>query len=451
MLLRKVRRISRVSPAQIIIIGFLLLILFGTALLMLPFATKGEGSAPFLEAFFTATSATCVTGLIVQDTFSYWSLFGQLVILLLIQTGGMGVVTVAVALFTFSGRKIGLKQRWIMQESISAPQMGGIIRLTGFILRTTLVIESVGALLLFLRFCPVMSLPDAIWYAVFHSISAFCNAGFDLMGYEEPFSSLTGYVFDPLMNVVVMALITLGSIGFLTWHDVSQHGTRFRRYRQQSKMVICGTTALAAFSLLFFGLYEFSQPQWQMYSPFERLQVSVFQAVSHRTAGFNTIPVEELSQPGKLVTMLLMLIGSSPASTAGGFKLTTLMVLLLSVRAVFLRRDGIHCFDRRIPDDILCSAAAIFMLYPTLFLSSGVLICCVEDLPMLDSLFQAASALGTAGLSIVRISEMSVVSQLTMIFLMFFGRVGGLTMIYAAYNSGRGGVSRYPMEPVTVG
>ena len=227
-------RRGQISPARVIILGFLLLIFGGTLLLMLPWSTRTPGGANFLDALFTSTSATCVTGLVVHDTVGYWSGFGQAVILLLIQIGGMGVVTVAVALFIFSGRRIGLKERWVMQESISAPQVGGIIRMTGFILRTALIIEGVGALLLALRFCPQFGLWKGIWYGVFHGVSAFCNAGFDLMGSEVPYSSLTAYGADPLVCVTVALLIIVGGIGFSTWQDIAGNGCRLRQYRQKA-------------------------------------------------------------------------------------------------------------------------------------------------------------------------------------------------------------------------
>ena len=212
---------DRVTPAHVIIIGFLLLIFAGTALLMLPFATKGPGSASFADALFTATSATCVTGLVIHDTAQYWSGFGQAVILLLIQTGGMGVVTMALAIAMFTGQKIGLKQRWVMQESIAAPQVGGIVRMTGFILRATVLMEGVGAALLALRFCPEMGFLKGLWNAVFHAVSAFCNAGFDLMGEGgAPFVSLSAYTGDVIVNFVIAGLIVAGGIGFLTWSDL---------------------------------------------------------------------------------------------------------------------------------------------------------------------------------------------------------------------------------------
>ena len=441
---------ERVTPAQIIITGFLLLILSGALLLMLPFATREPGSASFVDALFTATSATCVTGLILHDTVQYWTPFGQAVILLLIQVGGMGVVTMAVAIFMFSGKKIGLKQRWVMQESIAAPQVGGIVRMTGFILKTALAIEGVGAALLAIRFCPQMGFFKGLWYAVFHSVSAFCNAGFDLMGEETAYSSLTAYVGDPLVSLTIAGLIVVGGLGFLTWQDIFQHHRHLRAYRLQSKLILVTTAGLLLGGLLFFGLYEFRLPQWEGLSAGEKVLAAAFQSATPRTAGFNTVDLTALSAPSQLLTILLMLTGGSPGSTAGGFKTTTLAVLLLSAFAVFRRRSSAHCFGRRLAEPALRNASAIFLMYLVLFLTGGIVICCLEGIPMMAALFEAASAVGTVGLSLGVTPELGTVSRLILIFLMYIGRVGGLTMIYAVTS---GGVSyaQYPQEQVNVG
>ena len=439
------------SPARVIIFGFLLLILLGTALLMLPFSTRVWGGAPFFDALFTAASATCVTGLVVHDTASYWSGFGQLVILLLIQVGGMGVVTMAVAISIFSGRRIGLKQRWVMQESISAPQVGGIVRMTDFILKTAFTIEGIGAVILALRFCPRFGLWKGLWYAVFHAVSAFCNAGFDLMGEGAPYASLTGYVGDPAVNIPVVLLIVIGGLGFMTWQDIAVHRLRFQEYRLQSKLILVTTAGLLLFSFLFFWLYEFRLPQWAGLSVGEKALAALFQSVTPRTAGFNTVELARMSQPGQLMTILLMLTGGSPGSTAGGFKTTTFAVLLLSAAAVFRRQRSARCFGRRIQDPALQNACAIFWLYVSLFLAGGILICCVDRVPLMDTLFEAASAIGTVGLSLGGTARFSLFSRMVLVFLMYFGRVGGLTMIYA-FAAGNGtSVAQFPQEPVTVG
>ena len=442
---------GQISPARVILCGFLLLILLGTALLMLPFSTREWGGAAFSDALFTATSATCVTGLVLHDTASYWSGFGQLVILLLIQVGGMGVVTMAVAVFMFSGKRIGLKQRWVMQESIAAPQMGGIVRQTRFILKTAFAIEGAGAAALALRFCSEFGLRQGLWYAVFHAVSAFCNAGFDLMGGKAPFSSLTGYTGDPIVNLTIMLLIVVGGLGFLTWQDMAVHRFRFREYRLQSKLILTSTAALLLMGFLCFLLYEFRLPQWAGMTRGEKVLAAMFQSVTPRTAGFNTVELARMSEPGQLLTILLMLTGGSPGSTAGGFKTTTLAVLLLSAAAVFRRRREARCFGRRVQDGVLQNACAIFMLYALLFLAGGILICAIDHVPLMDALFEAASAIGTVGLSLGGTARFSLASRMILIFLMYFGRVGGLTLIYAVVAGSGTSASQFPQEQVTVG
>ena len=446
------RRKNHMAPARIILIGFALLILAGALLLTLPISTRDGQGAAFFDALFTATSATCVTGLVVQDTALYWSGFGQAVILMLIQIGGMGVVTAAAAISMLAGRRIGLKERWVMQESISAPQVGGIVRRTRFILAVTLVLEGTGTLLLALRFCPEMGLFRGLWYAVFHAVSSFCNAGFDLMGAAgTPFVSLTGYAGDPLVNFTVMGLIVLGGIGFLTWGDVREHKWHLRAYCLQSKLVLAVTAALILLPALFFLLYELRLPQWQTLTLGEKVQGALFQAVTPRTAGYNTLDLSQLSEPSRLLITLLMLVGGSPGSTAGGFKVTTLAVFVLAARAVFRRRADLQCFGRRLPTETLRSAAAVLMMYLGLFLLGGMAICCVEDISLEAALFETASALGTVGLTLGVTPGLGGVSRLILIFLKYFGGVGVLTLIYAVLPDSGAAPAQLPQERVTVG
>ena len=292
-----VLKARRLTPARIIIFGFLALILFGALLLTLPVSTRDGLGASFEDALFTATSATCVTGLVVQDTYTYWSPFGQAVVLALIQIGGMGVVTMALAIFTITGRRIGLKQRVVMQETVSAPHVGGMVRLVGFIVRGTLLVEGAGAVVLALRFCPQFGFGKGLWFAVFHSVSAFCNAGFDLMGESGAFSSLVHYSADPLVNIAIMALITIGGIGFFVWDDLLQNGLHFRRYRLQTKLVLVTSGLLIVLPAAYLYFVEFSHPQWAGLSAGERVLAALFQSVTTRTAGFNTIDQTALSGP----------------------------------------------------------------------------------------------------------------------------------------------------------
>lgn len=442
---------KRLSSSQIIMLGFMGVIALGTVLLMLPPARAGAGSASFLDALFTATSATCVTGLITQDTATYWSAFGQTVILGLIQIGGLGVVTVAVFITKLSGRKIGLMQRSTMQEAIAAPQMGGIIRMTGFILKMVVVIEGIGALALLPVMIPEFGIGRGIWYAVFHSISSFCNAGFDLMGIKEPYSSLTSYTGSALINGIVMLLIVVGGIGFLTWDDVKRNRLHLRRYRMQSKVVLTVTAILIVLPALYFYVQEFSMPAWADMTTGEKVFASFFQSITTRTAGYNTVDLTKLTQSGQMIMILLMLVGGSPGSTAGGMKVTTFAVLFATAIAVFRRRPNAHIFGRRIPNDTAHYAATVLILYLSLFLAGGIFIGCAENIPIVPALFEAASAIATVGVTLGITPDLCVASKIVLIILMFLGRVGGMTIVYAALSTKHPYVSEFPQEKIMVG
>lgn len=436
----------RLTTFQIIAFGFIALILVGTGLLMLPVSSAAPGGASFPDCLFTATSAVCVTGLVVRDTGTYWSPFGQAVILLLIQVGGMGVVTAAITLSFISGRKIGLMQRSVMQEAIAAPQVGGIVRLTRFIVLTALCIETAGALLLMPSFIQAFGAGKGIWYSFFHSISAFCNAGFDLMGIRGAFSSMTSFEQNVPVNIVLILLITVGGIGFLVWNDVKEHRHHFKQYRLQSKLVLLTSLVLVAVPFLWIFFFELTETP-----ALQRVLPSLFQSVTLRTAGFNTIDLNEISGGGQAVMILWMLIGGSPGSTAGGMKTTTVAVLLLTTITVFRRRDDVECYGRRIGEDVVRNAVAILVMYFLLFVFSGVFISHIEKLPLLTCLFETASAVGTVGVTLGITSQLGLVSRGILVVLMFLGRVGGLTLIYAAQTVHASARSTRPLEKVTVG
>lgn len=431
---------------QVIILGFFSVILMGSLLLMLPFATRDGQGASFSDGLFTATSAVCVTGLVVHDTATYWSEFGQTIILTLIQIGGMGVVTIAVAIAVASGRKIGLMQRSTMQEAISAHQVGGIVRLTKFILKTSIFIELAGAAILAPVFCKDFGIFKGLWYSLFHSISAFCNAGFDLIGVREPYSSLTSYAENPIVNFTIMALIVTGGLGFVTWADIKKNKLHFRKYNMQSKVILTVTAILLTVPAVYFFFCEFSGLPLG-----ERFLSSLFQSVTPRTAGFNTADLTLLSETGLMLMIALMLIGGSPGSTAGGMKTTTIAVLFSSALSVFRKQDSAHFFKRRIPDGAIKNAATILLMYMTLFLGGGMIISYIEDVPLVSALFETSSAIGTVGLSLGLTPTLGTVSRIILISLMFFGRVGGLTLIFAALSERNTFGSRYPQEKITVG
>ena len=433
------------SPFQLIILGFAGVILFGAVLLALPFSSASGDATPFGEALFTATSAACVTGLVVHDTATYWSAFGQAVILVLIQIGGLGVVTVASSLTVLAGKKVSLRQRSTMQEAMSTHKIGGVVKFTGFVVKCTFAVELIGAAALAPVFISKFG-ASGIWKAVFHSVSAFCNAGFDLMGTKGgEYASLTSFSDNWYINSVIMILIVVGGIGFLTWRDVADHKFRIKKYSMQSKVVLVTSALLIILPALYFFFGEYSS-----LPAGERAASSLFQSVTTRTAGFNTADLTTLGGAGRVFMIVLMLIGGSPGSTAGGMKTTTFAVLLSSSFAVFRRRSDSQFFGRRISTEVVKNASAVFMMYITLFLAGGAVISVTEGIPIGKCLFETASAVGTVGLTLVNTPALGALSRAVLIALMFLGRVGALTMVYAALSGARV-PSRCPLEDITVG
>lgn len=437
---------NRFTSFQIIILGFIAVILIGALLLMLPVSSKAGIITPFNEALFTSTSAVCVTGLVVQDTATYWSWFGQGIILVLIQIGGLGVITIAVSFALLSGRKISLKQRSVMQEAISAPKVGGIVRLTGFVLKGTFLLEFTAAFIMMPVFVKDFG-AKGIWMAIFHSISAFCNAGFDLMGTENvKYASLTSYISHPLINITIMLLIIIGGIGFLTWEDILKNKYRIKSYRMQTKVILTTSLLLILFPAFFFFFRDFADMPMK-----ERIFSSLFQAVTPRTAGFNTVDLTTMTEDGLGIVIALMLVGGSPGSTAGGMKTTTLAVLIANTLACFRRKEDAQMFGRRIENSTVKNAATIFMMYIVFFFGGAIVISAVEDLSFSTCLFETASAIGTVGLTLGITPGLGVISQIILMILMFLGRVGGLTLIYAALSGSGKKISKLPQEKMTVG
>ena len=437
---------NRFTSFQIIIGGFIAVILIGALLLMLPVSSKAGIITPFNEALFTSTSAVCVTGLVVQDTATYWSWFGQGIILVLIQIGGLGVITIAVSFALLSGRKISLMQRSVMQEAISAPKVGGIVRLTGFVLKGTFLVEFTASIIMMPVFVKDFG-AKGIWMAIFHSISAFCNAGFDLMGTENAkYASLTSYISHPLINITIMLLIIIGGIGFLTWEDILKNKYRIKSYRMQTKVILTTSFLLILFPAFFFFFRDFADMPMQ-----ERIFSSLFQAVTPRTAGFNTADLTMMTKDGLGIVIVLMLVGGSPGSTAGGMKTTTLAVLIANTLACFRRKEDAQMVGRRIETSTIKNAATIFMMSIVLFFGGAIVISTVEDLSFSTCLFETASAIGTVGLTLGITPELGVISQTILMILMFLGRVGGLTLIYAALSGSGKKISKLPQEKMTVG
>ena len=447
------QRKIRLTPVRLLVLGYLAIILIGTILLILPPASKMDGGAPFMEALFTAVSASCVTGLILHDTYLYWSTFGQIVILVLIQMGGIGFMTVVFAFWKLGRKKIGLKERVFMQESVNAPAVGGMMRLTMTILIGTILFEVLGAILLCFRFIPDFGWGKGIWIAVFTSISAFCNAGFDLMGANNvEFASLTAYSGDPIVCLVVPFLIIVGGLGFFVWEDLKENRFHFRRYALHTKVVLVTTTLLILIPTLLFILAESDLP-WQ-----ERIFSSFFTAVSPRTAGFNVLP---LSGPGAVknvvifTTIALMFVGGSSGSTAGGIKTNTFAVLFLSLLSLLRGKHSVECFGRRIDEENIKNASQFVTLYLLLASLGVILICLFEQnnsaVSSLSSVvFEVFSAIGTVGLTLGITPFLSIGSEIDLTILMYLGRVGCLTFMLSL-RSLNAPTTTLPMEKVRIG
>lgn len=437
---------------KIILYGYLGIILLGTLILLLPVSSRPGVTTSFTDSLFTATSATCVTGLVRFDTFTHWSLFGQTVILILIQIGGLGFMSIALMILMLAGKKISLSQRSLMQDSISAPELGGIVRLVRFILVGTFIIEGIGALLLSFYYIPNFGLASGIYMSVFHSISAFCNGGFDLMGgVSGECSSMTSLESNAYINIVLMILIILGGLGFFVWQDLVSKKFRISKFSLQTKVVLCMSFVLVFGGALVLLLLEYNSPLYEGYSLSTKLLSCFFQSVSARTAGMNTCDMTKMSEPGLAVMIFLMLIGGSTGSTAGGLKTTTLFVLLASVHCTFKRRKNIEIFGRRLDENLTKTASCIFVSYLSIILISTIIISAIEGLPLLTVLFECTSALATVGISLGITGGLGMVSKIIIIILMICGRVGSVTILLAFSPDKSDTTSRLPMEKLQIG
>lgn len=439
-----------VSQTQFIAYGFFCIIITGTLLLMLPFASRDGQSEPFLNCLFTATSASCVTGLVVADTWSQWSLFGQLVILTMIQIGGLGFITVGVFISIVLRRKIGLKERGLMMESVNTLQIGGVVRLAKKIIIGTCIFEGTGAVLLAIRFIPQFGFFRGLFYGIFHSISAFCNAGFDLMGGQTPYSSFVAYYDDWLVNLVIMSLIIIGGIGFIVWDDLSRNKLHFRKYMLQTKIVLVTTAILVFGGGLLFYLLERNHLLVGMNTS-GKILTSLFSSVTARTAGFNTTDTAALTDGSKLLTIILMFIGGSPGSTAGGIKTTTLVVLLLCVHSNIKQTYGINIFGRRLENDAVKRAGTILTINLLLAVTASLAIMAIQPLGFSDILFETFSAIGTVGMTTGITRALHPVSRCIIILLMYCGRIGSLSFALAFVQSKRKPHVQQPAEAINIG
>ncbi len=434
---------------RILAAGFALIILLGAVALCLPVANRDGASIPFLSALFTATSATCVTGLVVFDTWTQFSLFGQAVILLLIQTGGLGFMTVAILFSLAVGRRIGLRERSLLAESVSSMQLGGVVRLVRRTLIGTAFFEGAGALILAIRFVPDFGLSRGIWFSVFHSVSAFCNAGFDLMGVKAPMSSLMDYSGDPLVVLTIAVLIMVGGIGFVVWNDLLESRFHPNKLKLHTRAVLVSTLVLLFGGALLFLLLERDGVFGGM-SAGQRVLNAFFQSVTPRTAGFNTVSMASLTDGGKLVTMLLMFIGAAPGGTGGGVKVSTLAVIAATVFASLKNREDVSLWHFRLDTETLRRAFTGAAIYLGMTFA-GVLIVCGGGAPLTASAFECLSAIGTVGLSTGITAGLPPLSKVVLIALMFAGRVGSLTVFLAVARSKMGTKLKNPVGRIIAG
>lgn len=440
---------KRWGTVQILAFGFALIILMGGLLLSLPAASRGGVGIPFLNALFTSASATCVTGLVLYDTWTQFSYFGQAVILMLIQIGGLGFMAVAILFSLAIGRRIGLRERSLLAEAVSSMQVGGVVRLVRRMLIGTAMFEGAGALLLSIRFVPLFGFGRGVWLAVFHSVSAFCNAGFDLMGIRAPSSSLTSFHSDPLVVLTIAVLIIVGGIGFVVWNDLIESRFLFKKLRLHTRAALFSTLVLLLAGTIVFAYLEHNGVLRSMNTGTYILS-AFFQSVTPRTAGFNTVNIASLSDGSKLITMLLMFIGAAPGGTGGGIKVTTLAVITATVFASLKGREDVSLGRFRLEPDTLRRAFTGVATYLAMTMF-GVLVLCVQGQPLSDSAFECLSAIGTVGLSTGITSTLSPLSRLAIILLMFAGRVGSLTVFMAVARQTNCGKLRNPVGKVIVG
>ncbi len=437
------------SYTRMIAFGFLAVILMGTLLLSLPIAARSGVRTPLIDCFFTATSATCVTGLTVLDTYMHWSSFGHVIILVLIQIGGLGFMTIITMFSIFTRKHISLYERRLLMQSAGTIRLSGIITMIKRVVIGTFCVEGMGAVFLSLRFCPKLGFAKGLWYAVFHSVSAFCNAGFDLMGrFNEV--SLTGYYNDPLVCITLMVLIVIGGLGFLVWSDVIKCRFVFKKMELHSKLVLT-VTALLVFGGAAVLFMTEKNGAFKGMTTGEQVLSAFFQSITLRTAGFFTFDQSKLSNSGYILSTLLMFIGGSPGSTAGGVKTTTMAVAFLNLISVARNNDDVVIFKRRINNKVVIQSVAIIGIHILMASIAIFIICYLEPIGLREVIYESVSAISTVGISMGITSDFNVASKLFIAGLMYSGRIGGMTIVLAiAENSHKVKLER-PEEKILIG
>ena len=438
------------SYTKLIFLGFATLILTGALLLSLPVASRSGNGMHFIDALFTATSATCVTGLVIADTYQNWTLFGQLVIIALIQIGGLGFITIGVYVAVIFKRKIGLKSREAIHESVNTIETAGVVRLTKKIIQGTFLFELIGGLLLSIRFIPRVGILKGLYFGMFHAISAFCNAGFDLMGNWEQYASFTGYEGDILVNSVIMILIIVGGIGFIVWDDIIRNKWHFKKYLLHTKVVLTTTLILVFGGAALFLIFE-NNNLFATMNVRERILGALFSSVTARTAGFNTVDTGALTDASKMLTIVLMFVGGSPGSTAGGIKTTTIAVIIMVTWSMIHKSYGANIYGRRLHEDAIRRASTVFTINLLAANFATIAIMAIQPLNLTDVMFEVFSAIGTVGMSTGITRSLTFASKIIIILLMFTGRLGSLSFALVFAQRKIPAPVQLPQEKMIVG
>ena len=446
---KKFKRNFKLKGVQILALGFILVILVGALILTLPISTTSGESTNFLDALFTATSAVCVTGLIVVDTGTYWNVFGQTVIMILIEIGGLGFMSFTTLIAIILGKKITLRERLILQDAMNTFNIQGLVKMVKYVLVFTVSVQFFGALLFSTQFVPEYGLGRGIFYSIFHSISAFCNAGFDIFG---NFSSLTSYNSNAVVILVASALIIIGGLGFTVWSELYSSKS-LKKVSLHSKMVILMTAVLVLGGTILMLLFENNNVNTIAdMSFFDKIMNSFFASVTPRTAGFNSIPTDGMTTAGQFLTIILMFIGGSPGSTAGGIKTTTIGILIVTIVCVIKGREDVEVFKRRFSKELVYRAFTLIFIGLSLVIVVTMLLSYTEKGASFMALFyEAVSAFGTAGLTLGLTSELSNIGKVLIIFLMYLGRVGPLTVVLSITRKRINSGIKYPEGKILIG
>ncbi|MBU3129624.1 TrkH family potassium uptake protein [Clostridium tagluense] len=450
--MKAVKRKYIYTPVQILALGFAIVIFVGAILLSLPIASQSGKITPFIDCIFTSTSAVCVTGLVTLDTGTYWTYFGKTVIMLLIEIGGLGFMSITTLVFLILGKRITLKGRLIMQEAMNVNSLQGLVKMAKYILIFTFSVEAVGAVLFSTQFIPQFGLAKGIYYSIFHAVSAFCNAGFDLMG---NFSSVTAYANNSVIILTISALIAIGGLGFYVWAEVYNY-KGLKKLSLHSKVVIYTTLVLIVGGAILMYIFEMNNPYTMQGMSFKgKILSSIFASVSPRTAGFNSIPLDKMTMAGKFLTIILMFIGGSPGSTAGGIKTTTAVLLFMTVVSVVRGRDDTEISKKRISKDIVYKAVVITILSLLLVITVTMILSITEqqDIPFEYFLYEATSAFATVGLTLGLTTKLTFVGKIVISLTMYAGRVGLLTIILALAKTknSKSGTIKYPEGKILIG